>query len=192
MSRVDRRQFTAMLASVGLTADGPAFAAAQFVKPEILQLSANSWVPNNEHQPVLLYRGAIPVSGPDPAARFEQAFQQNGWPAQWRNGRVAEVAENGLLLAASDAATYTERTVPLEPGDRLMLYTDGLVEARDGNGRLFGEDALASALRNSGQLPLDDAAAAIIAVVEQWSQSQDEDLTVLLCDYKGSEKSGMS
>ena len=54
--------------------------------PQILRLSRNGWMPNNEHLPVLLYRGALQVKGNDPAAAFEAAFLRNGWPPQWRNG----------------------------------------------------------------------------------------------------------
>jgi uncharacterized protein YjlB len=52
----------------------------------MLRLSRNGWMPNNEHLPVLLYRQAMQTQGDDPAAQFEQAFERNGWPAQWRNG----------------------------------------------------------------------------------------------------------
>ena len=56
------------------------------MEPEVLRLSRNGWMPNNERLPVLLYRGVIAPAGSDPAAIFEQHFQQNGWPAQWRDG----------------------------------------------------------------------------------------------------------
>ncbi|WP_271899387.1 cupin [Candidatus Phyllobacterium onerii] len=56
------------------------------MKPEILHLDRNGWIPNNPRLPVLIYRGAISASGDEGAAAFEELFEHNGWPAQWRNG----------------------------------------------------------------------------------------------------------
>ena len=56
------------------------------LKPEVLRLQPNDWVPNNARLPVLLYRAAVEIAGRDPAARFEAMFDRNGWPAAWRNG----------------------------------------------------------------------------------------------------------
>jgi sigma-B regulation protein RsbU (phosphoserine phosphatase) len=102
-----------------------------------------------------------------------------------RSGAVTEVAENGLLLAATTQATYSEITLPLQPGDRFLLYTDGLIEARDAKGTLFGEPALAAALLTTAKLTPDKAADHLITTAEQWAKSQDDDLTVLVCDYLG-------
>src|SRR5437868_15397949 len=49
-------------------------------------LEAHDWVPNNPRLPVLLFREVAGVKGSDPAARFEEIFQRNGWPPQWRDG----------------------------------------------------------------------------------------------------------
>ncbi|MBW4027295.1 MAG: cupin [Acidobacteria bacterium] len=91
MTSTNRRHFAAMLAAIGLVPERALFADAGQAarKPEdveLLRLTRNGWVPNNEQLPVLIYRGAFDVTGEDPAAIFEKAFMRNGWPPQWRNG----------------------------------------------------------------------------------------------------------
>ena len=102
-----------------------------------------------------------------------------------RGNKVAEIAENGLLLAATESAAYTEKSMTLEPGDRLLLYTDGLVEAKDAQGKLFGDEALREALARTVTMSPADAAKRILAEVQQWAKAQDDDLTVLVCDFAG-------
>lgn len=102
-----------------------------------------------------------------------------------RNGEVSEVVENGLMLAAFDFARYSTAEHPLQRGDRLLLYTDGIVEAASASGEFFGQEALSSLLRDTKANSPADAADRIIAAVKQWSASQDDDLTVLVCDYVG-------
>lgn len=105
-----------------------------------------------------------------------------------RQGSVREVEENGLMLAAFDFAKYSNATHRLEPGDRLLLYTDGVVEAADASGRFFGQDSLSDLLRQTSEFLPSEVADRIITSVGQWSVSQDDDLTVLVCDYVGTER----
>jgi hypothetical protein len=55
------------------------------VELEVLHLTRNGWVPNNDQLPVVLYRAAISIIGADPASHFEERFERNGWPPQWRD-----------------------------------------------------------------------------------------------------------
>ena len=100
-----------------------------------------------------------------------------------RGGKVLEIAENGLILAVFDFATYTNVAHSLESGDRLLLYTDGVVEAANGRGDFFGQEALSALLQQTSELPPSEASGRIVSAVRQWSASQDDDLTVLVCDY---------
>jgi phosphoserine phosphatase RsbU/P len=102
-----------------------------------------------------------------------------------RAGNVVEVVENGLMLAAFSFATYTTVAQPLKPGDRLLLYTDGILEAANAQGEEFGPDRLHALLKDAAHLSAEDSADRIISSLEQWSSnSQNDDLTLLICDYK--------
>jgi uncharacterized protein YjlB len=49
-------------------------------------LAADGAIPNHPRWPLLVYPAVLALSGPDPAALFEELFTRNGWPAAWRNG----------------------------------------------------------------------------------------------------------
>jgi serine phosphatase RsbU (regulator of sigma subunit) len=55
-----------------------------------------------------------------------------------RDGKVTEVVENALMLAAFDFTTYSNAVQRLQSGDRLLLYTDGLVEAANARENALG------------------------------------------------------
>jgi serine phosphatase RsbU (regulator of sigma subunit) len=52
-----------------------------------------------------------------------------------------------LLLGILPGQTYSAHDVQLEPGDVVVLYTDGIVEAENQRGELFGLERLKSAVR---------------------------------------------
>jgi sigma-B regulation protein RsbU (phosphoserine phosphatase) len=100
-----------------------------------------------------------------------------------RNGEARGIEENGLMLAAFDFAAYTNSAQPVRPGDRLLLYTDGIVEAANAAGDFFGTDALMAEMQNTARLSPCEAADSIVASIRRWSATQDDDWTVLVCDY---------
>ena len=121
------------------------------------------------------------------AKRGELRYAAAGHPAMLllRAGQITEVVENGLLLAAVDSIEYNDLALPLIAGDRIVLYTDGVVEARNAAGSMFGDDALMAAVKLSASMPPKDAADEVIRQVQQWAPAQEDDLTIVVCDYGG-------
>jgi len=64
----------------------------------------------------------------------------------WQHGDMRPLRATGPLLALDPDASYFSRDLPLEVGDLVVLYTDGLTEARHG-GQLFGEERVAHIVR---------------------------------------------
>ena len=64
------------------------------------------------------------------------------------DGTCRTLDTGGLLVRILEGTAYEEGTVPLEPGDRLVLYTDGVTEADRGKGDMFGEARLEALLRS--------------------------------------------
>ncbi len=76
--------------------------------------------------------------------RFSSAGHPAAW--LWHQREVQPLRVTGPLLLLDPGAGYHSREIPLETGDLLLLYTDGLAEARDGEA-MFGEDRIAQAMR---------------------------------------------
>ena len=100
-----------------------------------------------------------------------------------RGREVLEVEQNGLMLAAFSFASYLNVVCALEPGDRLLLYTDGIIEAANAEKEEFGQHRLQALLRKCAGLAHNETADRIMSAVQQWAVLQEDDLTVLVCDY---------
>jgi sigma-B regulation protein RsbU (phosphoserine phosphatase) len=81
---------------------------------------------------------------------------------------------------------YKEQVVPLKPGDRLALYSDGLVGVRNAEGEHFGTRRLLAALEEGRRLPLADALGGLVRAVEGWRGDvpPQDDISVLLVERR--------
>lgn len=76
--------------------------------------------------------------------RFASAGHPAAW--LWHDREVRPLRATGPLLMLDPKGTYISREIPLDSGDLVLLYTDGLAEARNGS-QLFGEERIANTLR---------------------------------------------
>jgi serine phosphatase RsbU (regulator of sigma subunit) len=101
-----------------------------------------------------------------------------------REERVEELPARGLMLGIMPDAIYDESSVTLEPGDRLCLFTDGVIESRDVAKEPFGLERLKRFLLESNGTP---AAALTQNLVDRLQDFRSDlpawdDLTVLIAD----------
>ncbi len=80
-----------------------------------------------------------------------------------------------------------QTVMQLEPGDRLVFYTDGLLEAKSPEGEIFGEERLGQAMLRLASLDCADLSEALVRQVEDFAAGKlDDDLTILVIEYQGS------
>jgi sigma-B regulation protein RsbU (phosphoserine phosphatase) len=85
-------------------------------------------------------------------------------------------------VAILDGIVYVEDEVYLEPGDKLITYTDGISEAKHGVA-LFGTEGIEAVLRDRGHLPARDLAAAITTEACRWAgEKLTDDAAVVLVE----------
>jgi serine phosphatase RsbU (regulator of sigma subunit) len=86
----------------------------------------------------------------------------------------------GLPLGVGDGVPFEAHTVKLEPGDALVLFTDGVTDARDKAGKDFGSERPATVLQN-GRCTPQDMGSRLVAAIKQHSRDckQHDDITVV-------------
>jgi serine phosphatase RsbU (regulator of sigma subunit) len=90
---------------------------------------------------------------------------------------VEAVGAWGPLLGAFSDERWRTVRVPVSPGDVLVLYTDGVLDAK-GPADRFGEDRLRDAL--TGSATADDAVAAVDRALAAWREGDQDDDTAVL------------
>jgi sigma-B regulation protein RsbU (phosphoserine phosphatase) len=74
---------------------------------------------------------------------------------------------DNLPLAVLPQSTFDQRSMPLETGDRIFVYTDGVIEAPDPDGVLFGEYRLMEVLNESATAPLSEVKSAVLEALRR-------------------------
>ncbi len=109
-------------------------------------------------------------------------------PLHFHGSGVTPLVQTGLVLGPSATATYSRGYRRLDPGDALLLYTDGMVEAHGPEGEEFGVGRLVRAFLEVRQMPSDEIARALIKRVGEFSgggEPEDDRTVVVLKRCEG-------
>lgn len=125
----------------------------------------------------------------DPGGTLEFISAGHPAPMLMRNGTISELYNTGSFpIGLVEIATYTSARIQLEPGDTLLMYTDGVTEAEDRNRNLFQDGRLKEVLAQHHDSSLDTLQSGIFDAVEKFTEgaSQSDDVTLLVVRYRGS------
>ncbi|MDQ3432597.1 MAG: serine/threonine-protein phosphatase, partial [Actinomycetota bacterium] len=109
-----------------------------------------------------------------------------GHPQPWRvREGQAEPLELDAQLPAGlfESTTYRTQTVQLKAGDRLVLVTDGVLEA-GAPGPEFGEDRLSGLLLATAHLTPHQCVAEVLHTVRSYAPRMHDDATVVCLDWR--------
>ncbi len=108
-------------------------------------------------------------------------------PLLLRRGEVSELYSGGSFpIGLVEQASFNAARIQLEPGDTLLLYTDGVTEAQDRDLNMFGAGRLKEAVSRHQDGSLAELQAGILSAVEQFAEGADQsdDITLLVVRYR--------
>jgi sigma-B regulation protein RsbU (phosphoserine phosphatase) len=103
-------------------------------------------------------------------------------PILVRGGKALRLGVDGMVIGAFPFARYGESRVELEPGDLLVIFTDGISEPENEYSEMFGEDRLVDLVLKNAHRPDAELIHLIVEAVSKWTGSEElqDDMTLLV------------
>jgi sigma-B regulation protein RsbU (phosphoserine phosphatase) len=104
-------------------------------------------------------------------------------------GKVREIEENGLMLGLFPEAVYSSAEIQVRPGERCLLYTDGILEAANAAQEQFGTSRCKEFLETHREIPPARFADIFLDSVAAFSgygsaRAQEDDITLVVLDFQ--------
>jgi sigma-B regulation protein RsbU (phosphoserine phosphatase) len=97
------------------------------------------------------------------------------------DGTAEQLAPGGTVLGVFTESTYEPGEFPIQRGDRLVFYTDGITESRNAGGDEYAEERLLDAARRHRTLPAPQMLAALLAEITTFNGgTYDDDATLII------------
>ena len=103
------------------------------------------------------------------------------------DGSVETLNLRGTVIGAGGGVPYAQQQVRLVPGDKVLLYTDGVLENRGPAGEAFGRARFDRGLQRTARLPVEEFVATLHAEVRAFlgDTRPDDDISMLGLEYTG-------
>ena len=101
---------------------------------------------------------------------------------------VKEFSQKGKLLGLFPEIQLETIELPIQKGDRIVLYTDGIIEARNSNDEMFGDELFIGYIRKHSKMKPVDFTKLVMNDVKSWigntPSNHHDDVTLMVIDIK--------
>ena len=117
--------------------------------------------------------------------KFSSAGHLDPYVFRAATGRLEPLSSWGFPLGVKRREPFREHMVEFATGDRLILYSDGLIEAVDDDGEPFGFDRFERTLMDSGHLTADEIKKALLQSVKKFTRNRppEDDQTLVVVGF---------
>src|SRR5262245_24353527 len=96
------------------------------------------------------------------------------------DGTIDRLSPTGVVLGVATDWTYSTSSLEIEPGDRIVWFTDGITEAVSPEGEEFGDDHFIESLQQHRGEPADVLVRTLNDAVSSWTETGPQDDTTLI------------
>ncbi len=102
------------------------------------------------------------------------------------NSELISLDSTGLPLGMLEVASYEVKSMQLQPGDKVVLYSDGLSEAESEDGEFFDRKGFRETLRANAALGCVEFHSKLVEAAEDFSEGEElaDDITTLVLEYQ--------
>jgi sigma-B regulation protein RsbU (phosphoserine phosphatase) len=157
-------------------ADGSMRSPAQIVR----ELNQEFMLQRNNYQYFTMIYGILDASGNK--LRYCRAGH-TPLLVQSPDGEIKVCEEGDIPVGLSEEGDYQELTVDLQPGYRVILFSDGITEARHGQ-EFFGEARFYELVRSSISMDVKEAVDYVVTELKNWSENESfaDDISLLVIE----------
>ena len=104
-----------------------------------------------------------------------------------RAGTLHRIESNGLVFGVTAQPDYPVLDIPICPGDRLLLYTDGVIEPENAKGKPFGDSKLEQVVLGAQMCSPSEFTERLLTEIRAWqppSMAQQDDITLVVIDVR--------
>lgn len=100
-------------------------------------------------------------------------------------GAMEQLSTTSVPVGLLEQAEFAVNEIELQPGDKIVAFTDGLTEAQNGEGAFFDRNGFREALVNNAALDCSQLHNALRDAVHQFTEGapQSDDITILVVEY---------